>query len=282
MSSTSIVTVTHNSSHLILDFLGTLLCDDVSQAKRVIVVDSGSADAEATRKLVESVGATYLGHPENVGYGTASNLGAHASTSDWIAFVNPDVKLNISDIDRLVEEAESHRYQCLGPTVLNQDGVLQVSWHSVAAPPWRKNKKVEAHYDPEGVFAAQSVSGCCMVFEREWFEKLSGFDESFFMFCEEIDLHKRLGETGGKVGVSSSVRVVTPGGASSLGITKRWSNVERAAAHVQFTSKHYSKWEGALDAIWRVSLILVSPGFSPRTKSLRQFAARMSSFLRAS
>lgn len=264
------VTVTHNSSHLIDIFLSDLLRDDPDKSDKVVVVDSGSPDSESTRKSVEAVGAHFVASRENIGYGSASNLGSRSADSDWIALVNPDVRVSFADVEKLVAEAVQYNIQCIGPNVHNEHQELQTSWHTIASPPWRKQGKLATRRGD--FFLADSVSGCCMVINRGWFEKLGGFDESFFMFCEEIDLHKRLVEAGGRVGISNRVAVQTPGGGSSLGTTKRWSMVERDVAHVQFTTKHYSRLEGSLDAVWRLVIILTKPNYRPRTVSLRQFA----------
>ncbi|MET3175515.1 UNVERIFIED_ORG: N-acetylglucosaminyl-diphospho-decaprenol L-rhamnosyltransferase [Arthrobacter sp. UYCu721] len=270
MNKISVVTVTHNSSHIIQSFLNVLLTDRAADAQRVVVVDSGSEDKEATRLAAESSGSVFVSVAKNVGYGTGSNIGANAQGSEWIALVNPDVGVTLDQIEKLVGEARRNNYQCMGPSVLDEEGRLQKSWHPIAAPPWRK--RVTPMPEQGDEFPASSISGCCMVIERSWFEKVGGFDESFFMFCEEIDLHKRLLEAGARVGISNLVEVKTPGGASSLGTTKRWSNVERAIAHVQFTTKHYSRLEGAVDAVWRILLISTSPLYKPRLASLHQFA----------
>jgi N-acetylglucosaminyl-diphospho-decaprenol L-rhamnosyltransferase len=269
MNDTLVVTVTHNSAHLIGSFLSVLLEGHSDESRRVVVVDSGSSDSEATRELVEEQGSIFVGSPHNVGYGSGSNLGSRHSNSEWIALVNPDVKVTLEDLETLVSEARRHGFQCLGPNVLNEEGVLQQSWHGTAAPPWRKRERTAERQGD--IFRVASVSGCCMVIQRSWFKKLGGFDEAFFMFCEEIDLHKRLAEAGGKVGVSNRVSVTTPGGASSLGITKRWSSVERAVAHVQYTTKHYSGVEGVLDALWRFAIIMTDRSYRPRAASLRQY-----------
>lgn len=265
----SVVTVTYNSSHLIGNFLSTLLGNETTSHDHVVVVDSGSADSAATKTIAENHGVTFIGSTANVGYGTGSNLGARDITTKWVAFVNPDVEVTLEDLKRLADSAERNGYQCIGPTVVDEDDRPQVSWHGIAAPPWRP-----ARFAPEtsgDTFATPSISGCCMVFERHTFERLKGFDEAFFMFCEEIDLHKRLAEIGGRVGVTSSVVVKTPGGASSLGITKRWSNVERSIAHVQFFSKHYTWPEALIDVIWRAFLICTQRTYQPKMDSLRHF-----------
>ncbi|MDV8146992.1 glycosyltransferase [Arthrobacter sp. B10-11] len=269
MNDTLIVTVTYNSAHLISSFLRNLLNGREAASGRVVVVDSGSSDAERTRRSVDELGSVFVSLPNNVGYGSASNVGSQYSDSEWIAMVNPDVRVTLGDIENLVADAQQYGFQCIGPNVVDEEGVLQQSWHGMAAPPWRRRSS-SAERQGEA-FRADSVSGCCMVIQRNWFEKLGGFDESFFMFCEEIDLHKRLSEAGGKIGVSNRVRVTTPGGASSLGTTKRWSNVERSIAHVQFTTKHYSKLEGTIDALWRLGLIVTKDVYRPRTASLKQF-----------
>ncbi|WP_427129483.1 glycosyltransferase [Pseudarthrobacter sp. S9] len=269
MNDLVVVTVTYNSSHLVDNFLARLLEGRSDEAHRIVVVDSGSSDAATTEKNAQTRGVQFIRSADNIGYGSGSNLGARYSRSSWIALVNPDVDTTLSDLENLASDAMQHGLQCIGPNVLNADGELQVTWHDLAAPPWRKrNGPIERGGE---VFQAASVSGCCMVIERSWFEKLGGFDEAFFMFCEEIDLHKRLSEAGGRVGVSNRVKVRTPGGASSIGVTKRWSNVERAVAHVQFIGKHYTGLEAALDALWRLAIILTNPLFRPRVVSLKQF-----------
>lgn len=268
MTRLSIITVTHNSSHILDLFLKRLIGDSHPDV-RIIVVDSGSADVDETRSIVERYRAVFVSSRVNLGYGTCSNRGAALADTEWLAFVNPDVNLHVSTLETLIEQSQTHDIQCIGPQVLDEHGVVRDSWGPMAAPFWRRGSPLNIH-EP-GLTVTQSISGCCMVMPRNWFERLGGFDESFFMFCEELDLHKRLGELGGRVATSTQVHVTTSGGASSEGVTVRWSQVERCVAHIHFTRKHYSRIEGFMDAALRfIEIGLNGPRYRPRVASWLQ------------
>ena len=263
-----IVTVTHNSSHILDGFLKRLIGGSDPDI-RIIVVDSGSADVDETRLIAEKYGAVFVSSLLNLGYGTCSNRGAALADTEWLAFVNPDVNLHVSTLESLIEQARDHDIQCIGPQVFDEHGVLRDSWGQMTAPPWRKGNATKTR-EP-GLTVTQSISGCCMVMPRNWFERLGGFDESFFMFCEELDLHKRMGELGGRVATSTQVHVTTSGGASSAGVTVRWSQVERCVAHIHFTRKHYSRIESFMDAALRfIEIGLNGPRYRPRVASWLQ------------
>ena len=60
------------------------------------------------------------------------------------------------------------------------------------------------------------LSGSCMLLRREAFEQVAGFDPSYFMYCEDMDLCRRLGEAGwDNVYVPSSVITHLGGHATS-------------------------------------------------------------------
>ena len=58
------------------------------------------------------------------------------------------------------------------------------------------------------------VLGACMLLQRERFEFLGGFDESFFLYYEEMDLCRRLVDSGGKTVFVSSCRIHHTGSVS--------------------------------------------------------------------
>jgi GT2 family glycosyltransferase len=52
-----------------------------------------------------------------------------------------------------------------------------------------------------------AAEGCSLLIEREWFRKLGGFDDEFFMYADEYDLCWRLWVAGGNVILAPSARV---------------------------------------------------------------------------
>src|SRR6266511_3110398 len=59
------------------------------------------------------------------------------------------------------------------------------------------------------------VSGACMLMRRSVLEELNGLDEGFFMYCEDIDLCRRLRRAGYDLVFEPDARVLHEGGASA-------------------------------------------------------------------
>ena len=74
--SIGVVTVTHNSAHVLDGFLDQLSAETAENETRVVVVDSGSSAIGETKRISRQSGAAFVPILENVGYGTASNRGA--------------------------------------------------------------------------------------------------------------------------------------------------------------------------------------------------------------
>lgn len=264
----SVISVTYNSSSKIDEFFTELYADESGDQCEVVIVDSGSRDVMVTSRKVASRGARFLSLPANVGYGLGSNSGAAISTGDWLAFVNPDTHVSLRTLAELCKAAHSAGLAAAGPTVL--DGVeVRRTFGRTVVPPWRRR---HAGWSDHGDwFLAETISGFCMVVRRDVFQSLGGFDRRFFLFSEEMDLHRRMLDRGLRLGASKSLHARTEGGASSEGVTARWRLVERARGQTLYVAKHFTFLEGWLTWLYNVARILASPRFAPRGKSLSQF-----------
>lgn len=271
MTVLSVITVTHDSGHIISSFLSFL--GPPPAGFDIIVVDSGSRDLAQIRNLTEDVGARFVDALTNVGYGAGSNRGALVSDADWFAFVNPDVEVNWKSLAELVGLAQAYGLACIGPQIVDGDGVPVPSGLSLIRPPW--SRRLVARQVSGDVVLCEAVSGCALVIERRAFHSIAGFDESFFMFAEEYDLLKRLAEVGGKVGVARGVSVRTVGGASSSSVSLRWRSTERHVGHIRYIRKHHGLVAGVADLALRCAQVVLRGEFSPVMVSLRQiFGAR--------
>ncbi|PZE38658.1 glycosyltransferase [Curtobacterium sp. MCPF17_031] len=266
MISLTVVTVSHESSQVLQGFLERL-GHGRGPMDSVVVVDSGSLDAERSRAVAERFDADFRRVPVNVGFGTASNIGASAVDTDFLAFVNPDVETTFEDLHALAVEGDRVGAACVGPRVRDSRGNYARAERGTIASPLARRRDVDA----SGEQPVESIAGCCMVLPTKWFQAAGGFDPFFFMFTEEIDLHRRITRAGGLIGVVDSVTVVTEGGGSSSEVGSRWSVTEREVAHVRFTWKWYGLPAAALDFLWRIVLIVRKPAYRPTRVSLAQF-----------
>jgi len=269
----TVVTVTHNSEHVLREFFKSIdLASSAEDDVAVVVVDSGSTDDRETKQIAEEMGATFIAASGNVGYGTASNLGASSARSDYVVFVNPDVAIGAQSLLEMASRAAKLGIACIGPLLRSSDGTDQHTFRSAIRPLWsRRPAQTSPSGGPDDVVEVETVSGCCMVVNRDAFQEVGGFDESFFMFCEETDLHTRLRAAKRKVAVDLAHVAVSEGGASSAGVSRRWSVTERSIAHVQYTRKHFSFAATAIDWTWRLAQILFGGEYKPRGKSFAQF-----------
>jgi N-acetylglucosaminyl-diphospho-decaprenol L-rhamnosyltransferase len=222
-----VVVVTYDPGPALAHFLRTLQTA-TSGPVEVVLADNGSTDG-TPQAAAPSV--TVLPTGGNLGYGRAANLGAAGARSEWLVVANPDVAWQAGSLDTLLAAtARWPQAGCLGPAILTPDGRLYPSARSLPslgrgighallgwlwpANPWTRAYRAERGAPAEGVTGW--LSGSCMLLRREAFEAVKGFDPSYFMYCEDMDLCRRLAESGwSNVYVPSAVVVHTGGHATS-------------------------------------------------------------------
>jgi GT2 family glycosyltransferase len=193
----------------------------------IIVVDNGSPEPMSQR-FSSGERVEVLRCRENVGFAQAANLGARSARGDFLLFLNPDVRLRPAELVELVETIDGGvEIGAVAPNLLQPDGVAQigaggylptlrsVSAHSFLLPKWLPggfDKPFMIRFDrfdptssngdrqprPELV-PVDWLSGACLLVRRSAFEEVGGFDGSFFLYGEDIDLGRRLRESGRQV-----------------------------------------------------------------------------------
>jgi N-acetylglucosaminyl-diphospho-decaprenol L-rhamnosyltransferase len=203
-----VVVVTYSPGPALADFLSSLRAA-TSGAYDVVLADNGSDDGAP--EAAAGPGVRLLPTGGNLGYGRAANLGASGATGEWLVVANPDVVWSPGSLDELLAAAARWpRAGCLGPAIRTPDDRLYPSarafpslgrgiGHAVfgwwwPANPWTRSYRAETGSPVEGTTGW--LSGSCMLLRREAFEAVAGFDPAYFMYCEDMDLCRRLAEAG--------------------------------------------------------------------------------------
>jgi GT2 family glycosyltransferase len=144
------------------------------------------------------------------------NTGMRAAESDYFLLLNADAWLVDDALERLVDFADEHPEAAIvGPKLVNPDGTLQRSVRGFPTV-WRiateylflrklapRSRSLNAFYgggfDHESVCEAEFLGGACLLVRREAADAVGLFDESFFMFSEEVDWCYRFRQAGWKV-----------------------------------------------------------------------------------
>jgi N-acetylglucosaminyl-diphospho-decaprenol L-rhamnosyltransferase len=149
----------------------------------------------------------------NGGFSFGCNLGAAAGSSEYVLFLNPDAILSPAHLDVMVAALDrSPGTALVGPRILGGEGELLLTRRRLPrlrstfaqalflhrifpAAAWADEMvRDPAAYEQEG--EAEWLSGACMLVRRSAFEQIGGFDEGFFLYCEDTDICLRLRAAG--------------------------------------------------------------------------------------
>jgi len=192
----------------------------------ITLVENGSPQGE--RILADDIpeGVNFIENSENLGFAVANNRAAVGVKSDWLVFLNPDAFAEPDWLENL--KVASERYpdvDIFGSTQIDAsnpkmlDGAGDV--YHIAGIPYRGGYGRPVSEIPEDgdVFAA---CGAALMIRRELFEKLGGFDERFFCYCEDVDLCFRARLLGARV-MQVRNAVVRHVGSASSGVSSAFA-----------------------------------------------------------
>lgn len=179
----------------------------------IVVVENGPEIPAVNVPKRSSLTLVHL--PHNPGYGTAVNEGMKKvpASISWVFVSNPDITLEPEALERLLDAAiTTPLLGSAGPALLNPDGTIYPSaravpglWmgigHALLGPIWKSNPWTKAYRGTYNSLESREcgwVSGALFVVNKEAFREIGGFDTSFFMFMEDVDLGMRLGYAGFK------------------------------------------------------------------------------------
>ncbi len=239
----AVVVVTWNNRDIVLDAIHSLFADlAVSRLTSVVyVVDSASSDgtAQCVRSTFPQV--NLIASNRNLGFAGANNLalkhigfGSSESVSlpKAVYLLNPDTITRIGATQILYDALFSDPHIGLvGAALSYGDGRFQHSafafpglrqlWVEFFPTPGRLfDSRFNGRY-PRELYAAQQpfrvdfVLGATMMLKREVIEQTAGFDEQFFMYCEEIDWAWRIHQAGWNVCCVPSAHVTHLSGQST-------------------------------------------------------------------
>jgi GT2 family glycosyltransferase len=270
----SIIYVNWNCAEEIIASIDSVYRHCEGASIEIIVVDNDSA--EGTGGL-ERDDIRLILNQENSGFGAGCNLGARQASGQFLLFLNPDTLIlnNIftKSMDFLKEHPETG---AIGPMTLETDGTIHYGAgksfptlffdfleHSTITFRYPKNRILGAPYysfwDHKSTRTVDTLLGACMMFRKDVFEAINGFDETFFLYYEEVDLCKRTWMAGYNIFYLHDCLIIHKGKKST---TKRYGHVDKMifqyleSAYIYFLKHHgqlyASIWKKMISGIYLV------------------------------
>ena len=171
----------------------------------VIVVDNNSTDdsVATVRKLFPKV--QVIVNKVNYGFSKGNNIGVEKANGEYICILNPDTVVAEDSFIKLLNFAESKdNLGVVGCNLVNGMGeFLPESKRNVPYPMvalkkiFGNSSSYYANHLREGQIGEVDILvGAFMLMKKNLFVSVTGFDEDFFMYGEDIDLSYRIRKLG--------------------------------------------------------------------------------------
>lgn len=180
---------------------------------KVIVVDNASSDDSLILEDLPSLPLTIIQNRVNRGFAAACNQGASVSDSDYILFLNPDTRLFGDSLYvplNFMQQSENYLVGICGISLVDADNLPVSSccrfptlsiligkmsglsrFLPIIYPPHVLSAN-ELKHDRE----VDQIIGAFFLVRRALFNELQGFDETFYVYYEEVDFSLRAKKLG--------------------------------------------------------------------------------------
>jgi GT2 family glycosyltransferase len=247
----SVLIVNYNAAVHLENCLDSLFNNTVHRPFEVIVVDNRSTDDSLEMLGRRFSDVRVLPLPENLGFARANNAAMREAQGRFLLLLNNDTLVKRGAVDTMLRTMrERPQVGALGPLLRNEDGSVQISYGrmmSFHAEVLQKllytgGRLVRRYIEKRGKMEAYPdwVSGAAMMLRSETLAETGFFDESFFMYTEDVDLCHRIRKAGYRVLYSPEAEIVHLGGKSRETLSEK-VECEYRRSQLHFYSKHYGR-----------------------------------------
>jgi GT2 family glycosyltransferase len=228
----SIIIVNYNTKDDCIKCIQSIYNRILTMSYEVLVCDNGSSDGSIDAINRKFPWVHTIDNKQNLGFGSANNIGAAHAKAEILFFLNPDTVID-HGIEQMCSYMIEHKDTGLmGPVVLDQNNNRNLFYPPVysniflqlmdliATPVARlsttgKKFVYNRHIEQKRIFDIGYIIGCAMMFRKDAYLVINGFDERIFMYLEEFDICRRLKKKGYKVQIYPQAVIIHYGGHST-------------------------------------------------------------------
>ena len=257
------------------------LADGTRGTVEVTVVDNSPGDGAGEIVQARFPHVAYLAPGANLGFGRANNLGYARARGEFVLFLNPDTVCNDAALAHCVARLRAdRRIGLISPRLELADGSMDLACRRSIPTLWdglcRASGMAAAfpgvalfagynltHLPADGTYRVGAINGAFMLARRAVLEQAGLFDETFFMYGDDLDLCIRVARAGYRIVYDGRVEITHLKG---LSVARDYDRMARAIfdANKQVFLKHFNprgsrfvRWKyGVAFGLWRAVALL--------------------------
>lgn len=206
----SILIVNYNTEKFICDLLLSLENQTFHKSDYEIIIVNNIQNSKLDEMIKnhcfeDKFNLRIINSDDNIGFGRAMNLGFRYTKGEHVLLMNPDIKMRQDDYlqDLLNFAHKNNNYGIISTRVLDDNNNDTSTYYSY-------------EFGQTLGFDGQICwfQGSLLLIRHEIFKQLGGFDDDFFMYCEDVDLCLRVKKLGLDLLKNDDLEVYHFGGAS--------------------------------------------------------------------
>jgi len=233
----SFITINYNSSKYTIELIKSINIY-TSLDYEVIVIDNASEEEDYLKLeqfTSQNKKVKLIKNSSNEGFSSGNMLGSKYATGEYFFFINNDTQL-LNDTSLILSKYLDNNLSVSLATAKIKDENGNFSSSYKLFPSLIKEmfgnslaRKFSKYNFPSNKIKLSTptlvevISGSCMFFRAIDFKSIGGFDKSFFLYCEEEDLSKRVWNYGKQVIFLPDAEILHHSGGS----TKKSFEIER-------------------------------------------------------
>lgn len=266
----SIIIINYNTARLTIDCLTSIIKNINHLSYEIVLIDNGSDikdfnNVKAFAKKFPQI--KLVGNKKNFGFSKANNQGMKHSRGKHLLFLNSDTILKSDVVSPLLKWMESHpRAGIVSCQLYNADGSVQgtggyfptfskvllwmlmlddIPFFERLIKPFHPAHKYKANAGnlPSSPTSYDWITGAFMLVRREVADEITGFDEDYFMYVEDVDYCYRAKKASWEVWLLPEYGITHLGGSSSkteFPLLSEFNNLRL------FYKKHMPRWQGRI------------------------------------
>ena len=251
----SIIIVSYNVKFFVAQCIASIDESEDNLVKEIIVIDNSSEDGSAPFIETHFPHVKVIKNETNTGFSKANNQGFYIAQGEYILILNPDTLLTKNTLQICYDFLRRHSdYGAVGVKMIDGRGnylpeskrslptIISSLWkftqiHTLFPQNAYFNKYYLGQLSENEDHDIQVLTGAFIFSKKTLLDDLKGFDESFFMYGEDIDLCKRILDSGKKIKYLASTEIVHFKGESTKKNSLRYLKSFYGAMKI-YTLKH--------------------------------------------